>query len=367
MRQAAQETVPLDQLHGAACRRIAPICETEAALVTCGASAALMLGAAAIMARFDLSRIELLPQTDRFPHEFIVARSQRHGYDHAIRAAGGRLIEVGMDEVQSGAGVRRVELWEFEQAIGSNTAGILFTLTPGASPDLTSLVAIAHAHQVPVLVDAAAQLPPVSNLARVSQTGADLIAWSGGKALGGPQATGILCGRRDLVGSAYLQMIDLDEHWELWDPPAELIDRDQLPGLPRHGIGRALKVSKEPIVGLLTALDRFTENRMQASTERFSAWLARLQNDLAQRGIASEYPSGPMPTLEIPVDRQRLGRTAVDVCRSLRAGSPPVYVGHGQLMADRLVIHPQCLSDTDVEVLSRRLTDELRCPDTPAM
>ena len=93
-------------------------------------------------------------------------------------------------------------------------------------------------------MDAAGELPPRSNLRDVLTTGADLVCFSGGKAIRGPQATGILCGRRDLVGPAALQMLDLDDHFDLWDPPPELIDKARLRGMPRHGIGRGMKVSR---------------------------------------------------------------------------------------------------------------------------
>src|SRR5438270_11721230 len=95
---------------------------------------------------------------------------------------------------------------------------------------------------------------PRHNLRSLPATGADLVAFSGGKAIRGPQATGILCGRRDLIGAAAVQLLDMDDHPELWDPPPDLIDKHRLAGLPRHGIGRGFKVSKEQIVALLTAL-----------------------------------------------------------------------------------------------------------------
>ena len=107
-RAAAAESVPLDALHGAASRAIAELTGAEAGLVTAGAAAALTLGAAAILTGYDPGRMERLPHCAGFPHEFVVARDQRNGYDHAVRAAGARLIEVGMNEVTAGAGVRRV-------------------------------------------------------------------------------------------------------------------------------------------------------------------------------------------------------------------------------------------------------------------
>src|SRR6266481_5958814 len=188
----------------------------DAVLVTSGAAAALTLGTAAILTGYDLGRMERLPHCADFPHEFVVAREQRNGYDHAVRAAGARLIEVGFHEIVAGAGVRRAEAWEFEAAFGPKTAGVFYVLDSRSRPPLTEVVAKAHARGIPVLVDAAGELPPRSNLRSIVATGADLVALSGGKAIRGPQATGLLCGRRDLIGAAAVQMLDLDDHYELW-------------------------------------------------------------------------------------------------------------------------------------------------------
>src|SRR5207253_4251753 len=168
------------------------------------------------------------------------------------------------NEFVAGAGVRRTEVWEYEAAIGPHTAGMFYVYDPGSRPPLAEVVARAHARGLPVLVDAAGELPPRSNLRSIVTTGADLVAFSGGKAIRGPQATGILCGRRDLIGSAALQMLDLDDHFALWDPPANLIDKTKLPGMPRHGIGRGFKVAKEQIAALLTALELFQNGTYDA-------------------------------------------------------------------------------------------------------
>ncbi|MGH9678152.1 MAG: aminotransferase class V-fold PLP-dependent enzyme, partial [Candidatus Acidiferrum sp.] len=212
------------------------------------------LGTAAILTGYQPGRMEKLPDCTSFRHEFIVAREQRNGYDHAVRAAGARLVEVGFHEIVANAGVRRTEAWEYEAAITPQTAGVFYVLSDVSQPSLAEVVRDAHRRNLPVLVDAAAELPPRRNLRAILETGADLVAFSGGKAIRGPQATGILCGRRDLIGPAALQMLDMDDHPALWEPPAELIDREKLAGMPRHGIGRGLKVSKEQIVALLTAL-----------------------------------------------------------------------------------------------------------------
>src|SRR5205085_5638945 len=129
-----------------------------------GAAAALTLGTAAILTGLDCGRMERLPWCAGFAHEFVIAREQRNGYDHAVRAAGARLVEVGFHEIVAGAGVRRAEVWEFEAAFGANTAGVFYVYDPQARPPLAELVKRAHARNLPVLVDAAGELPPRSNL-----------------------------------------------------------------------------------------------------------------------------------------------------------------------------------------------------------
>jgi L-seryl-tRNA(Ser) seleniumtransferase len=210
--EAAQHSAPLDQLQAAASRIIARVTGAEAGIVTSGASSALTLGAAAILCRYDLGRMERLPHCDgAFPCEFVVAREHRNGYDHAVRSAGARLVEVGFNEIVANAGVRRADVWEFAAAFGPNTAGILYVFDDDSQPPLSELVKCAQQHNVPVLVDAAGELPPGANLRKILATGADLVAFSGGKAIRGPQSTGILAGCRELIGSAALQMLDMDD------------------------------------------------------------------------------------------------------------------------------------------------------------
>lgn len=361
---AAGESVPLEQLQAAASRQIAAATGADAGLVTAGAASALTLGAAAILTGYDLRRMELLPHVDgSFADEFIVAREQRNGYDHAVRAAGARLVEVGFHELVAGAGVRRAEVWEYEAAMTPRTAGVLYVFSPDARPDLAALMAACHARGVPVLVDAAGELPPRDNLRAIVGTGADLVAFSGGKALRGPQSTGILCGRRELIGAAALQMLDMDDHFELWDPPAELIDKSKLPGLPRHGIGRGYKVSKEQIVALLAALRIFSEGDYDAELPSYHLRLERIASALsgcaATTTMIEPDDGESLPLLEIEVDQAALGRSALDVCRRLRAGSPPCYVGHAKLHAATLVINPLHLDDARAHVLANRLREEL--------
>ena len=134
--EAARASVPLEQLQAAASRVIAEATGTEAGLVSAGAASALTMGTAAILTGYDLGRIEQLPHCDEFPNEIIIAREQRSGYDHAVRAAGARLIEIGFNEIVANAGVRRTEAWEYEAAFGPNTAGVLYVYSPTSRPPL---------------------------------------------------------------------------------------------------------------------------------------------------------------------------------------------------------------------------------------
>jgi D-glucosaminate-6-phosphate ammonia-lyase len=356
---AADESVVIEQLQAAASRYLAEVTGAEAGLVTSGSAAALLLGAAAILTGYDLARMEQLPHTEDFPHEFIVAREHRNGYDHAVRGAGVRFREVGFQEIIAGAGVRRVETWEYLAAITPRTAGIFYVYGRDSHPPLAEVVVAAHTRQIPILVDAAGEVPPRANLRSLLATGADLVAFSGGKGIRGPQATGILCGRRDLIGAAALQMFDQDDHWELWDPPTEWFHQRDLPGLPRHGIGRAMKVSKEQIIALLVALKQFDAGKYDDQLRQSASYLRDISAALEPEGIRCRL-LGPaeensLPILEIEVDSSRLGRTAIDVCRQLRRGSPPIYMGHGRLESGVMVVNPLHLTAPRTQLLIERL------------
>jgi D-glucosaminate-6-phosphate ammonia-lyase len=361
--EAAGACVPLDQLQGAASRIIAECTGAEAGLVTAGAASALTLGTAAILTGHDPGRMEQLPHCDGFPHDFVISREQRSGYDHAVRAAGARLVEVGFNEVVANAGVRRTEAWEYEAAFGPTTAGVVYVFAPDSRPLLTEVVATAHRRGLPVLVDAAGELPPRSNLRAIVATGADLVAFSGGKAVRGPQATGILCGRRELISAAALQLLDLDDHPELWDPPPHLIDRQKLAGLPRHGLGRGFKVAKEQIVALLTALRLFAGGGYDELVAQYRPRLARIAAALhglpITCSILDRGEGDSIPLLEVAIDERALGRDAFEVCRRLRRGQPGIHVNQGRLGQGKLLLNPLHLDDTTAATLVRRLREEL--------
>ncbi len=207
-----------------------------------------------------------------FPHDILIPRTHRTGYAHALAAAGARLVDIGHNDRGTGAGVRGLEAWEIETALQPSVVAVAFSANATSLVDLPTVAAVCRANGIPMIVDAAAQLPPKENLKRFIALGADLVAFSGGKALGGPQASGILAGRGDLVASALLQQLDMDVSPETWTPP-RMIDRANLRGVPHHGIGRGFKAGKEEIVGLLTALERFVNADDAADNEALAVRL----------------------------------------------------------------------------------------------
>ncbi|MEC7867828.1 MAG: aminotransferase class V-fold PLP-dependent enzyme [Candidatus Poribacteria bacterium] len=357
--EAARASVPLEQLQASASRIIAEATATEAGLITSGAASALTLGAAAILTGYNLKRMETLPHCQDFPNQFVIARQQRNGYDHAIRASGAHLVEVGFNELAANAGVRQAETWEYGATFNTNTAGVVYVYSSKSTPDLRQVVDIAHEHHLPVLVDAAAELPPKSNLKSIAATGADLVAFSGGKAIRGPQSTGILCGKRDLIGSAALQMLDMDDHLEFWDPPADFIDRTKFEGIPRHGIGRGFKVSKEEIIALLVALRLFISGAYDASVLTARSILEeiaqRLQDCPVQCAIYDKEDKESLPVLEITVKETISGPTAMTICRDLRSENPPIYLGHARVKEGKLLVNPLHLDKKAAEIISERI------------
>ena len=360
--EAASNSVNMVELQAAASKFIAEVTGAEAGYVTSGAAAGLTLGTAAILARLDPGKMERLPDTTGMKNEFIVSREHRSGYDHSVRLAGARLVEVGMNEQAAGAGVRRTEAWEYEVAITENTAGIAYTVAADSHPPLEQVVEVARRHDLPVLVDAAAQLPPISNLRRFIEVGADLVAFSGGKALRGPQSSGILCGRKDYIASVALQHLDTDEYFDIWDPPEDLIPKSRLIGMPRHGVGRGFKVSKENAIGLLTALKLFSRGGYSPDFDEQRGYLEYIVDGLSGLPVEPriDVPDGEgYPMLHLAIDAQTLGKSGFDVSRQLKQGNPGVFVNEGSLSQDTLVVHPLNLDQPQTEVLTRQLRSAL--------
>jgi L-seryl-tRNA(Ser) seleniumtransferase len=360
MTDAANALVPIDELQAVASKVIAAACGSEAGYVTSGASAGLTLATAACMVGLDVVKMDRLP----FPHggrnEVIICRPHRNSYDHAFRAAGATLVEVGMSDRYTGVGVRETELWEIEAAITERTAAIAYTASAYSYPALNAVCALAKERGIPVIVDAAGQLPPPSNLKRFIAEGADLVSFSGGKAIRGPQGTGVLAGKRHLIASVALQQLDMDVTFDLWTPPPGLIPKEKLAGAPRHGVGRGYKVAKEQIVGLIVALGLFTEERARSDYDRWVALLGKIERGLEKcKRVKSvflppRYELG-FPLLEVQLHERELGFSAYDLVARLKKGAPPVHLGERKVMDGSVLIHPANLDQAAADLVLERL------------
>jgi L-seryl-tRNA(Ser) seleniumtransferase len=186
------------------------------------------------------------------------------------------------------------------------------------------------------------------------------VAFSGGKAIGGPQGSGILAGKRDLIMSALLQTLDLDIYWEQWNPPDSLIDKHRLKGIPQHGVGRPCKVGKETVVGLLVALRRFASESDEARGRRFQGLMQRLHSALAGVDNARvQLTGGVVPRVELQLTSDA-PRTALELCVELERGNPSVYADPSRVRAGIVSFSPWCLRDDDPDKIAARVRPLLR-------
>lgn len=362
MAEASQHCVDMAELQAAASREIAKATGAQAGYVASGASACLLLAAAACMAGLDPGRMARLPNTAGMRNEIIMIRSQRNFYDHAIRAAGATIVEVGLPDRYSGAGVRDAESWEIEDAVNERTAALFYVADAAAQPPLSIVTAIARRHNLPVIVDAAAQLPPQANLRRFIAAGADLVAFSGGKLLGGPQASGILCGRKDLIMSAALQHLDLDIYEDMWAPPKGLIDKGKLKGTPQHGIGRSCKAGKEEIAGVLTALRLFIAEGDAARHRRWMTILEAVAAEIKAEKKVSAQIDGAQDESTVPclvITCRGPHDTAGRVIKKLIAGSPSIHTDPFRRSENKIVINPTCIPPSSAKTVGIALRKAL--------
>jgi len=339
MREASTTLVNLDELNDAAGAAIARMLGAEAAFVTAGASSGLILQAAACIAGADPAKITRLPDTIGMRNEIVMQRAHRFAYDQAYRVAGGVLVEIGL--------ARRTQPFELEAAIGDRTAAVAYLVSPFTSPPgvltLEQVIAIAHKRGVPVIVDAASMLPPRENLTKFLRLGADLVSFSGGKGIRGPQSTGILAGRRDLIRAVALN------------------------ASPNQALGRAAKTSKEEICGLVTALECFMAEDEKAEMKRYTDVCAAIVEALGDiRGLRAVVEHDPVnrviPHAVIYFTQDWAGPSGQAVQVALAQGEPHIYVQQGAHQGgyfDEIAIDPINLQPGDEAVIAARLREEL--------
>jgi len=364
MRDATDSFVRISDLQARASKLISEVTHAEAGYVVTGASAALTVGAAACLATDDFGVMSRLPDTHGIADEIIMARAHRTAYDHALRLAGATIVDVGTSDRNLGTASANVNLWEYEDAIGADTTAIAYIAKPATEPPLEDVVDLAHDHSLPVIVDAAAELPPKTNLSRFVDVGADLVAFSGGKAIRGPQATGVLAGRRELIRSVALQQLDMDVVSSLWDPPSEFFDDEPPDAVPRHGVGRGMKVGREELVGLIRAIELFREEDEEGLLSKWQERAARMADRLRQKSGVSVAITGSDEPTEVSsafvrLDRSVAGLDAQGLARRLRNESPPVVVDYTNSGTEGVTLNPMCLTDEEVEYVINRIETAL--------
>lgn len=358
MKDASRSFVQIPELQAWAGRKIAEVTGAEAGLPSAGANNALMLASAACLMKgteleeYDPLKPEtwshiilrLPAHTEGLKTEFIVQKNDRNIYDHAVECVGGRFVEAGTVE-----GTTEKEL---EEAFNpKKTAAYYYTVRSAKSSlPLETVVEVAHSHGVPVIVDAAAELPPRIKLTQYIEKGADLVIFSGGKHIGGPNNSGILAGRRDLVKLAHLQ------------------------AYPFHGVGRASKMSRETIVGLIKALELYLEKDEELYSNRWKDEVKRMIKQLGDipgvktglihhKTVEEETSMAPLCYLEL--DEEIVGISGRDLVRRLRDGDPSIETLFEprfllEQYEGKVTINPQYMLEGDVNLVIERIREILK-------
>ncbi len=359
MAEALRHSVQIDDLQDAAGRYLADVTGAESGYVTSGAAAGLALGAAACIAGLNPAHMDMLPDTTALPNEIVIQRPHLTAYTHALRLSGARLVEVGYLGYP-GQGI--VWPWQIEAAINEKTVALAYTVSNARGAVLLDdVVKIGHRHGLRVIVDAAASLPPISNLSRFIACGADLVAFSGGKAIGGPQATGILVGKRDLIESVALQHLDMDVSPATWTWRDRFLKSERMPGPPHHGLGRPMKVGKEGVIGLLTALRRFLEAdhvaERAAQKQQLSTILDELSGlpGLRMAHLSDDESPRPYATAVLTLDEKVIGRPVEAIINELLQGDPPIAVSQNFLHEPAIGLIASSLVAGEELVIASRL------------
>jgi D-glucosaminate-6-phosphate ammonia-lyase len=323
MQSVSRQYVPLVALNEAVGRKIASMIGCESAMVTAGAASALTLGTAACMTGTDGQKIRRLPDTTGMKDEAIILKSHRYGYDHAVRNCGVKMIEVETAE-------------QMENAINPRTVMMLYfnANEPLGAVKAQQFVDIGKRRGVPTFNDAAADVPPVENLSKYTRMGFDLVTFSGGKGMRGPQSAGLLLGRKDLIQAAMLNA-----------PPNS------------DSIGRGQKVNKEEMVGMLVALELFMKRDHAADWKEFQRRAAVIQEALNPiKGVTTEVWVGEIanrvPHVKVTWDRSAIPLTIAEAQKRLREGDPSIEVVPG---SQEFMIGVWMMEPGDAEVVARRV------------
>ncbi|MCH2663629.1 aminotransferase class V-fold PLP-dependent enzyme [bacterium] len=323
--EASKRYVHLDELMEKVGERIAEIMQCEFGLVTNGCAAAICQVTSACMAGDDPERIKQLPDTTGLKNEVVLQKKHQHVYNHAIRMTGAQIIEVNsLEEMKSAVCDRTAMLAVFGDAAERGDVSV------------EQMVEIGKREGVPVFVDAAAERPDVPNA--YLEAGADVVAYSGGKCLRGPQASGLVLGRRDLLWSAFLH------------------------GAPHHSIGRPMKAGKEEVMGLLAAVEMWVNRDHDAEWAEWESWLDEIWKAVDHiptitREVQMPGRSNVAPILRVGWDETRLELKPEQAKRALSNGEPRIEVFAHETGVEFM---PYMMEPGEAPLVARRLHEVLQ-------
>ncbi|MGI9073073.1 MAG: aminotransferase class V-fold PLP-dependent enzyme [Bryobacteraceae bacterium] len=336
MDEASRSYVQMDELMDGVGKRLAELTEAEWGIVTNGCCAALTHCTTACVAGTNPERMQRLPDLTGLKSEVIIPEYSRNVYDHAIRMVGVNIIEV-------------KERSELESAFNERTAMVYILAGPGDTGPLgtQAISEVARRHNVPVIVDAAAEVLTIPNVHL--QRGATAVAYSGGKCIRGPQSAGLLVGEKNLLQAAWAN------------------------SAPHHAYGRSLKVGKEEIMGMLAAVEMWKKRDYEAEMQQWQNWLDQIStsvkrvNGVTTRIEPPEALSNKTPVLRIEWDGDRLGITGQEVSKILLDTEPRIVLGGASgsrpdNMASSVSITPYMMMPDDHEIVAARVYAVLSKP-----
>ncbi len=333
MNRASYYPVNLDELMAGAGKRLAELLQAEAAMVSSGAAGSMTCATLACVAGGDPEKMQQLPDTTGLKGEVVVPRWSRSVYDHAVRSTGVKMVEV-------------ETLDDLEKAFGPRTAmatGQINLANSGNPFTLEQYVAVAHKHGVPVVMDVADRLPLVPNpyLSR----GVDMVAYSGGKIIRGPQTAGMLIGRKDLIEAAFMN------------------------SAPHHAFARAMKVSKEEVAGMVKAIEMLRSGKRNRDAEdaEWRAWFRHITDVVSKvPGVSGEIieprDKAYYPTMKVVWDPRKIGITAGEVGKQLLEGEPRIMTHAGMREGDEaseMLLRPAAMWAGEYKVVADRLHEIL--------
>jgi len=318
----------IDEVQDKVGAKIASLCHAEAATVTAGCWSALVIGTAGVLTGIDSSKVAQLPHLEGMKSEVLVQKAHNHGYVHALKNTGITVVEIETTE-------------DFEKAVNEKTAMMWFLNYAGPDGKIShnEWIALGKNHNIPTMIDMAADATPVENLWKFNDMGFDLVCISGGKGLRGPQSAGILMGKKDLIAAARLN------------------------APPRGGnIGRGMKVNKEEILGMYVALEKFINTDHKKQWKLWEDRISVIENAVKYiNGVTARVAVPPVanitPTLTISWDIEKVKVSRNDFQDRLRKGNPSIEMIGGK--DNSVVITAWMMQTGEEKIVAARLSEEL--------